>query len=232
MPEMYSLNVIPGIGAISTAPAVLAEEALALKAGLIHYSTDYVFDGAAGKPYTEVDLPRPLNVYGQSKLAGEMGIQRIGGAYLILRTSWVYSTRQGGFLNKVLQWARQQRVLQIVSDQISGPTWCRMLAEATAHLTAMGLTDIYSWMQERHGLYHLAGSGYASRLEWAKAIIELDPRRSEHIIEEIQPALTADFPVAAQRPLFTPLDCSHFESVFGFQLPHWRSGLELSLSGC
>ena len=212
------------------APRVLAEEAQKLNAGLIHYSTDYVFDGAAQKVYTETDIPKPLNVYGQTKLSGERAIQQIGGAFLILRTSWVYSTRQGGFLNKVLQWALQEKVMRIVSDQVSGPTWCRMLAEATAHLVVMGLDDIHSWLMERRGLYHLAGSGYTNRLNWAEAIIELDPRREEQIVQKIQPTLTEDFSTPAKRPLFTPLDCSRFEDVFGFQLPDWKVGLRLALA--
>ena len=208
------------------APGVLAEEARKLKALLIHYSTDYIFDGKKGVPYIESDLPDPLNVYGASKWHGEQSIQQAGGDYLILRTSWVYSLRQGGFVNKVLDWSRRQQTLRMVSDQVGNPTWCRMLAEATAHLLARG--DAY--LRERTGLYHLAGSGFASRYEWAKSILELDPHQSEQTVKELVPALTSEFPSPAQRPLFSALDCSRFQATFGLELPDWRVALRLALA--
>ena len=158
------------------APGLLAEEALRLGALLIHYSTDYVFDGNKGSPYLESDLPNPLGVYGQSKLEGERAIQAVGGDALILRTSWVYSLRRDSFVTKVLQWSRQQPMLRLVTDQVSNPTWARMLAEATALLLVKGGDGWLEWLGERRGLYHLAGSGYASRLEWAQAILKLDPK--------------------------------------------------------
>lgn len=213
----------------AAAPGVLAEEALQLKAALIHFSTDYVFDGTKGTPYEESDLPNPLNVYGQSKLEGERAVRQVGGAYLVLRTSWVYSTRQGGFVNKVLQWARQQPVLRVVEDQTGNPTWCRMLAEVTAHMLAVGGKDPAEWLQDKSGLYHLAGSGYASRLDWARAIIALAPDREEQIVEEVQPALTAEFPTPAQRPLFSALNCDRFTQTFGLRLPDWQAALKLAL---
>jgi dTDP-4-dehydrorhamnose reductase len=209
----------------ATGPGVLAEEARKLKAVLVHYSTDYVFDGKKGAPYIETDLPNPLNVYGLSKLHGEQAIQQVGGAYLILRTSWVYSLRQGGFVNKVLEWARRQEPLRMVTDQVSNPTWCRMLAEITAQVLARG----EDYACESAGLYHLAGSGFASRFEWAKLILELDPKKSEQRVREILPALTSDFPTPAQRPLFSALDCSRFLAAFGLKLPHWKSAMQLAL---
>ena len=139
-----------------TGPGVLAEEARKLNAVLIHYSTDYVFDGTKGAPYVETDLPHPLNVYGESKLAGEKAIQSIDGAYLILRTAWVYSLRRDSFVTKVLQWARQNETLRIVNDQISNPTWARMLAEITGLMLARGVESLI----ERKGLYHLASRGF------------------------------------------------------------------------
>lgn len=211
------------------APGILADEARALGAALIHYSTDYVFDGQLGTAYRESDAANPINIYGKSKLAGEQAIQEAGGSCLILRTSWVYSNRQGGFLNKVMQWARQQRVLRVVTDQVSSPTWCRMLAEATAQLLAMASPDPFPWIEERKGLYHLAGSGSASRWEWAKAILELDPARQEQVMEELQPALTAEFPTPAARPLNTPLNCDLFCNTFGLRLPPWESSLRLAM---
>lgn len=213
----------------ASAPGLLAEEAHRLGAAMIHYSTEYVFDGALGRPYLETDLPNPLNEYGRSKLGGEQSVQGAGGSYLILRTSWVYSNRQGGFVNKVLGWARQQRTLRIVSDQVGSPTWCRMLAEITAQLLAMGGKDVAGWLVERRGLYHLAGSGNATRLEWAQAILDCDPRKEEQVTEEILPARTSEFPTPAQRPLHAPLNCDLFTETFGLRLPEWKTALRMAL---
>jgi dTDP-4-dehydrorhamnose reductase len=211
------------------APALLAEEALRLGAVLIHYSTDYVFDGNKGSEYLESDSPNPLGLYAQSKLEGERAIQTVGGNALILRTSWVYSLRRESFVTKVLQWSRQQPVLRLVSDQVSNPTWARMLAEATAHLLVKGGDSWQEWLGERRGLYHLAGSGYTSRLEWAQAILEYDPRRGEQVAREILPALTADFPTPAQRPLYSALNCDLFARTFGLSLPPWQEALHLAM---
>jgi dTDP-4-dehydrorhamnose reductase len=210
-------------------PGLLAEEARRLGSAFIHYSTEYVFDGKKGESYREEDAPNPLNVYGRSKLLGEQNVQQAGGAYLVLRTSWVYSTRQGGFVNKVLEWARKQRLLRIVSDQVGNPTWCRMLAEATAQLLAASREDPAAFFQPVSGLYHLAGSGSASRLEWAQAILDCDPAREEQIVEEIQPAETAEFPTPAVRPLYSPLNCARFSETFGLRLPDWQEALRLAL---
>jgi dTDP-4-dehydrorhamnose reductase len=211
------------------APGILAEEASALGIGLIHYSTDYVFDGVKGDDYRETDLPNPLGVYGQSKLEGERAIQQVGGNYLILRTSWVYSLRRDSFVTKVLGWARQQSVLRVVTDQIANPTWARMLAETTAQMLARGTEDLPGWFSERRGLYHLAGSGRASRMEWAQSILRLDPRREEQVVKELQPALTADFPTPAQRPLHSALNCELFAQTFGLCLPPWEDALRMAM---
>ena len=209
-----------------TAPGILAEEARSLGAALIHYSTDYVFNGRKGSPYCETDNVDPLNVYGKSKLRGEQAVQAIGGAYLILRTAWVYSLRGDSFVRKVLQWARQGETLRIVEDQVSNPTWARMLAEATALLLARGLAPL----REHSGMYHLAGSGHASRLDWASAILRLDPRGSEQTVKQVLPARTADFPTPAQRPLFSALNCLLFEKTFDIALPPWTTALDLAMS--
>jgi dTDP-4-dehydrorhamnose reductase len=211
------------------APGILAEEARQLGALLIHYSTDYVFDGSKAEPYVEDDEPNPVNVYGHTKLAGERAVQDAGGTYLILRTSWVYSLRRESFVTRVLKWARHQEKLRIVTDQISSPTWCRMLAEATGQLLAMDLEDGRTWFQDRRGTYHLSCSGDASRLEWAQAILELDPQPEEHVVKEVEPALSSEFPSAAQRPLFSALNCLRFEKTFGLRLPDWRKALELAM---
>ena len=209
----------------ASGPGILAEEAKRLGAALLHYSTDYVFDGTKGAPYLETDLPHPLNVYGESKLAGEGAIQAVDSAYLILRTAWVYSLRRDSFVTKVLGWARQNETLRIVDDQISNPTWARMLAEAASQILARGS----DYLSEHRGLYHLAGSGYASRLEWARKILELDPQREEQVCQEILPALTSDFPTAARRPLFSALNCDHFAARFGLRLPAWEEGLRMAI---
>jgi dTDP-4-dehydrorhamnose reductase len=213
----------------ASAPGLLAEEARAHKAAFIHFSTEYVFDGRKGEPYVEKDPPNPVNQYGLSKLEGELAVQEAGGSYLILRTSWVYSTRVGGFVNKVLQWSRQQKTLRIVEDQVGNPTWCRMLAEATACLIVAGRRDPFGWLKEYSGLYHLAGSGHASRLEWAEAILQFDPGRHEQTVEKIEPAFTKEFPSPAERPLYSPLNCDHFSQTFGFSLPDWKRALQLAL---
>ena len=211
------------------APGVLAEAAAATQACLIHYSTDYVFDGYKGTAYKETDTPNPLSVYGSSKLAGESAITQVGGAYLILRTSWVYSIRRPSFVTKVLEWSRQQPALRMVTDQVANPTSARMLAEITALLLAKATPDPTRWIAERSGIYHLAGSGIASRLEWAQAILEMDPHPQECVTQKIEPALTADFPTPAQRPLYSALNCEKFEQTFGLHLPDWRVALKLTL---
>ena len=145
-----------------TGPGILAEEAKRLGAALIHYSTDYVFDGTKGEPYTEEDPTNPINVYGVTKLAGERAIQETGSAYLIFRTSWVYSLRRPCFVTKVLKWARENETLRIVDDQISSPTWARTLAEATAQVIAQGRGEPSDYIKEKSGIYHLAGGGPAA----------------------------------------------------------------------
>ena len=207
-------------------PGLLAEEASRLKALLIHYSTDYVFDGAKGALYVETDVPNPLSVYGASKLAGEQAIQSGAARYLILRTAWVYSRNRNSFVTKVLEWSRKQEVMSVVSDQVSNPTWARTLADVTARLLEKGL----EFLEERQGLYHVAGNGCASRLDWARKIIELDPHKEEQKVQQIVPALTSDFPTPAERPLFSALDCSLFQSTFGIPLPGWEEALRQAMT--
>jgi dTDP-4-dehydrorhamnose reductase len=198
-------------------PGILAEEARKLNAGLIHYSTDYVFDGTKGAPYNEEDTVNSINAYGRSKLAGEQSIAQVGGAYLILRTSWVYSLRRPSFITKTLQWARTQSRLKIVTDQIGSPTWCRMLAVTIALLLARALPDAPAFLKAYSGIYHLAGLGSVSRMEAARFTLENDP------------ALTADFPTPAQRPLFSALNCTRFAESFGINMPEWKESLCLTL---
>ena len=212
------------------APGVMAEMARKLGAVLIHYSTDYVFDGRKNAAYIESDLANPLNAYGKSKLAGEENIQQAGEAYLILRTSWVYSLRGNSFVNKVLGWARKNPSLRIVDDQISNPTWARRLAEITSLLLAQNQARLYEIMREKRGIYHLAGSGYTSRYEWAKQILLNDPERSQQIVKTIQPVHSDEFSTPATRPLFSALDCTRFEETFGLHLQPWTNSLQLALA--
>ena len=212
------------------APGVMAEASRKLGAVFIHYSTDYVFDGRTNSPYTESHSTNPLNVYGKSKVTGEENIKQAGDAYLILRTSWVYSLRGNSFVNKVLGWARKNRTLKIVDDQIGNPTWARMLAGMTSLLIAQNQANLYQNILERSGIYHLAGSGYTSRYEWAKHILANDPNRGEQTVQAIEPGRSADFPTPAVRPLFSALDCTRFESTFGLQLPAWSQSLELAMA--
>jgi dTDP-4-dehydrorhamnose reductase len=208
-------------------PGVLAEEAKKINAVLVHYSTDYVFDGTKGSPYIETDATNPLNVYGQTKLEGEQAIAATGCANLVLRTSWVYSMRQGGFVTKVLQWAREQEVMRVVDDQISSPTSARMLAEVTALILAQGRDDVFGYLSEKGGLFHCAGDGSCSRYEWAKAIIEFDLRKGEQVVKELLPAKSNDFAVPANRPMVSVLNCDKLEGFLGLRLPNWQKALKL-----
>ncbi|MFN2197131.1 MAG: dTDP-4-dehydrorhamnose reductase [Anaerolineales bacterium] len=223
-PELaYAIN--------SSAPAVLAEEANALDAVMIHYSTDYVFDGEKRSPYDENDPTNPINVYGESKLAGEQSVLEMAAAGLVFRTSWVYSLRRGSFVTKVLEWSRQHEVLRVVSDQVSKPTWCRSLAEATVQVLAKSSRDGHpaDWIRTHRGLYHLADNGAASRYEWAQAILAFDPEAGQQRTRQIEPAQTSEFPAPASRPLYSVLNCTKFEQTFGLHMPDWRTSLELAM---
>lgn len=211
--KVFSVNAV--------VPGILAEEVKRLKSVLIHYSTDYIFDGKKGDTYTERDLPNPLNVYGKSKLVGEQAIQSVGGAYLIFRTAWLYSLRSYCFVAKVLEWARRQETLRIVDDQISNPTW----AGAVANITTSVIRKGKDFLHHFSGVYHLAGSGYTTRYTWAKEILALDPNAHEQIVKEVIPVSTSDFSTPAKRPLFSALDCQKFFDTFGYQLPDWKDAL-------
>ena len=213
------------------APGVMAETARKLSAVFIHYSTDYVFDGKNNISYVETDLTNPLSVYGKSKLMGEENIKQAGDAYLILRTSWVYSLRGNSFVNKVLGWSRNNKTLRIVIDQISCPTWARALAEITTQAIATNNANLLDILRERRGIYHLAGSGYTSRYEWAKQILANDPKRTEQLIQTIEPVPSSEFPTAAVRPLFSALNNEKFAGVFSLRLPNWEDALQVALNG-
>jgi len=197
------------------APGILAEEARRLGAVLIHYSTDYVFDGERSTPYPEDAPANPLNAYGASKLAGERAIAAVGGHALVLRTSWVYGLQGKNFLVTIRRLAAERDELSIVADQIGVPNWTRALAGATARIVAAGLPAL----AERAGLYHLSATGAASWCDFARAIVGDAPR------PRVVPIATRDYPLPARRPAYGVLATARFEAAFGFGLPDWRDAL-------
>lgn len=197
------------------APGILAEEAKRAGAVLIHYSTDYVFDGARKTPYPEDAPTAPLNVYGASKLEGERAVAASGARALVFRTSWVYGLRGRNFLLAIRRLAAERDVLTVVADQIGVPNWCRTLAEATARVVGAGLPSA----AERSGLYHLTSAGAASWYDFAKAIVGPASRPT------VTPIATADYPTPARRPAYGVLATARFEAAFGFALPDWRDAL-------
>ena len=200
----------------ATAPAVLAEEAKRIGALLIHYSTDYVFDGTQTASYDENSTPNPLNVYGESKLAGERAIAASDASAIVLRTSWVYSLRGGNFLLTMRRLGAERDELRVVADQVGVPNWARALAQATATLVGRGMP----YLKERAGLYHLSATGQTTWYEFARAIF------GEAAKPRIVPITTDQYPTPAQRPAYGVLDTREFERVFGFALPHWRAVLQ------
>jgi len=197
------------------APAVLAAEAKRRDALLIHYSTDYVFDGTSGQPYREQDRTHPLNVYGSSKLAGERAIAASGVAHLILRTSWIYGWRGQNFLLTMRRLAATRDELRVVADQFGVPNWSRVLAEATAGLIARGAAALAA----KSGIYHLSGRGRASWFDFARAIFDDADR------PRVVPIATAEYPTPARRPASAVLATAKFEEAFGIVLPDWREML-------
>jgi dTDP-4-dehydrorhamnose reductase len=213
----------------AAAPRILAETAQRLGASFLHYSTDYVFDGAKGEPYTEEDVAQPLGVYGKTKWEGEQGALEACQSCVVLRTSCVYSLRRDCFVTRVLRAAREKETLRYADDLVGSPTWARALADLSARLVKKAGEHPAAWLAERRGVYHAAGAGSASRLEWARAVVELDPKKSEQRVREIVPAKAADFPASAPRPLYSALDCSKLKTVFGESLPPWHDALQLAM---
>ena len=211
------------------APGILGEEAKRLNAGLVHFSTDYVFDGTASTPYREGDAPAPVNVYGESKLAGEKAISGTGCAHLILRTSWVYSMRGANFLLTVRRLAGELEELRIVADQTGAPTWARGIAEATALvLTACGAPAETNILAEKGGLYHLTASGETSWHGFAEEIVDWLCATGQPVrCKQVLPIPTADYPTPAIRPAYSLLDCSKLREAFGIVMPDWREQLRL-----
>lgn len=205
------------------APGILAEEAARLNTVLVHYSTDYIFDGGKGTPYLEDDTPKPLNVYGQTKLAGEIAIRETGGSHLIIRTSWVYGLRGKNFLMTILRLAREKEELSIVDDQFGTPNWCRTVAETTARI----LKEINSNQSENlSGIYNLSSSGETSWFQFAKEILAAEPRKKDQVCRKIIPIETGQYPTAAKRPKFSVLDNSKIQATFGITFKSWDSYLK------
>ena len=194
----------------AAAPGVLAEEAKKSGALLVHYSTDYVFDGEKPAPYLEEDAPNPINVYGASKLAGERAIAASGCRHLILRTSWVYGPRGGNFMLTMLRLARERPELRVVDDQVGAPTSSLAIARATAQVLRPGA----------HGTYHLSAAGHTSWCGFARAIL-----KRAGIATPVTAIRTADYPTPAKRPRNSRLDCARLRADFGISLAPWEEQL-------
>jgi len=197
---------------------------------LIHYSTDYVFDGKKGEPYVEEDEPNPISVYGETKLAGERAVQQVGGAYWIFRTSWVYSLRRPCFVTKVLDWAHNHETLRIVDDQISSPTWARTLAEGTAYILFQAKSDLTTYIQSNTGLFHLTNNGFCSRYDWVSSILNNMQDKSNCKVKHLEHAKSSEFSNAAARPLFSVLDLQKIKDQFHLIIPDWDVSLKLALN--
>ncbi|HZQ61795.1 MAG TPA: dTDP-4-dehydrorhamnose reductase, partial [Casimicrobiaceae bacterium] len=202
------------------APGVMAEEARRTGSVLVHFSTDYVFDGTRRTPYPEDAPTCPLNVYGASKLEGEQAIAASGADALVFRTSWVYGARGANFLLTIRRLASERKELRIVADQIGVPNWTHTLAHALDRLVMLGVPAL----RERKGLYHLCSAGEASWYDFACAIVGASSST------RVVPITTAEFPRPARRPAYAVLDTARFQQAFGFALPHWREELEACLS--
>ena len=221
------------------APAVIAEEARKIGAFLVHYSTDYVFDGRSRSPYTESDSTNPVNAYGRTKLAGEEAIRNSQVPHLILRTAWVYATSGKNFLLTILRLAAERNELRIVNDQFGAPTWSREIAAGTARVLNPFCTS-ESALQEfaaLSGTYHLTAAGQTTWCDFALAILDESSHLSHQpawltavnsgrpLRAKIVPIPTADYPTPALRPAYSVLSNARFASTFGFALPDWRAQL-------
>lgn len=206
----------------AVAPGVMAEESQKLRALLVHYSTDYVYDGTKAAPYVEEDTPNPLNVYGKSKLEGERAISATGCRHLILRASWIYSASGNNFVLTILRLAREHRELSVVDDQVGSPSWSRPLAQASAEL----LTRV-DQESTGSGIYHFSAGGHATRLEFAQRIVELARQSSDPQTQwaRILPTTTANYPLSAQRPLHAATSKHKIKHDFGLRMPTWQEQL-------
>lgn len=223
------------------APAILAEEASKIGAVLVHYSTDYVFDGLKQAPYKESDPTNPLNVYGRTKLAGEIAIRRSGVPHLIFRISWVYATRGQNFLLTLLRLAAQHQELRMVRDQTGTPNWSREIARATVSVlhNISRESNLLSSLQKVTGTYHMTAPGATTRFEFAQAICDEASGTTAAaapwvsaamggrplIVRRIDPITSAEYPTPAARPLYSVLSSELLFHTFGVRLPEWRMQL-------
>jgi dTDP-4-dehydrorhamnose reductase len=210
------------------APAAMAQAAAKIGAALVHYSTDYVFDGSGSAPWQETDTPAPLSVYGASKLAGEQAIAQSGARHLIFRTSWVYAARGGNFAKTMLRLALERETLSVINDQIGAPTGADLLADVTAQaLTRWASRDALG------GLYHLSATGETSWFGYAQhlfAKVRQHGMALKLVDAQLQPIPSSDYKTAAQRPLNSRLDCTKLKSDFDLHLPHWTVGVNRMLA--
>ena len=208
------------------APGILAEEAKKTGALLVHYSTDYIFDGAKTEPYVEDDPPHPLGAYGRTKLAGEHAIQQVGGRHLIFRLCWVYGARGHNFMLTIMRLAREREKLRVVGDQIGSPTWSRMIAGATA--LALKQVLVAGDPGDFNGIYHLCASGCTSWHGFADAIVRLMPDEGKKC-RQVEAIGTAEYPTPAKRPAYSVLSGEKLKRVFGLGLPPWEDSLKMVL---
>ena len=211
------------------APGVLADEAQRLGAWLVHYSTDYVFDGSGNTPWRETDATGPLSVYGQTKLEGEQAVARCT-RHLIFRTSWVFAARGGNFAKTMLRLAREREQLSVIADQFGAPTGAELLADVTAHALRSVLSEPES--SRLAGLYHLVAAGETSWHGFACHVLERAQARAQTLKAGPANVLaigTADYPTPAKRPFNSRLDTTRLRTAFGLHLPDWRIGVDRML---
>ena len=211
------------------APGIMAEEARRIGAMFIHFSTDFVFDGAKTTPYEENDPPNPLNVYGHTKLAGESAIQECGGNAVIFRTAWVYGLRGRNFLRTILQKAAEHQDIRVVEDQFGAPTWSRMIAQTTAQILAKP-SDANGIAP---GIYHLTAAGSTSRFQFAQCILDEAQRRERYTHldpAKIIPITSPQWLSAVRRPRNSVLSVRKLETALGLTLPHWKTLLSQCLT--
>ena len=206
----------------AVAPGVLAGEAKKLGALMVHYSTDYIFDGAKASPYVETDAPNPLGAYGRSKLEGDRAVKASGANHLIFRLCWVYGVRGQNFMLTVQRLAREREKLRVVDDQFGCPTWSRMIAETTTLALKQVLASADSSVF--NGEYHLAASGQTNWHGFASRIIELMPE-TERKCRAVEQITTPEYPTPAKRPANSVLDCGKLQKTFGLRLPDWEASL-------
>jgi dTDP-4-dehydrorhamnose reductase len=207
-------------------PSVMAQWCASHHVPLIHFSTDYVFDGHGTRPWSENDTPRPLSAYGASKLAGEQQIRAAAGCFLIVRTSWVYAARGTNFLRKIAELATTRNELRIVADQVGAPTPAPLIADLLRKMLESGLPMFREIAGEAQGLVHLAASGEASWYEFARQIVNgLRSRDISLAVERLVPIRTEDYPLPAQRPLNSRLNLQRLQTVFGIKPAPWREAL-------